>query len=203
MKLVAFDIGNVLVDVNFDPFVDYLKTYIEEPLFWLDTIHALHDVGHISMKQAFASKKELKEHVPDLLEAWSQVVVPKEDMVNFALELQKSKKNKFALWSNMGIEHYTYLKNHRKMNKIFSKFINHLSFQVGARKPTKLFYQSFNYQYPYFTDILFIDDLEANLNHNWIDYSFPEHIIYNTIKFDETNIELSQEKIEIILGKYP
>lgn len=195
MKLVAFDVGNVLVDVNFDEFVSFLGNYMEEPQHWLNTIHALHDVGHITMEQAFASKKELKEHVQTLIDAWYQVVQPKYNMIDFVSDLDNKYRVTFALWSNMGLEHYTYLSNNYKMKPLFDNFINHLSFQVGARKPTKLFYQSFFIQHPQFNDVLFIDDLEENLNHNWINYNDLKSITYDTFQFNEYDIESSQLEI--------
>ena len=74
-----------------------------------------------------------------------------------------------ALLSNVGLEHAIVMEkildhHHLHSNKFFSKCVKHLSCQVGARKPTKLYYQSFLQQHPEFEGAAYLDDLQENLD---------------------------------------
>ena len=61
----------------------------------------------------------------------------------------------------MGLEHAAYIRNNHP--EVFAGRILHLSCEVGARKPTKLYFQSFLMQHPEFADSVFVDDREENL----------------------------------------
>ena len=46
---------------------------------------------------------------------------------------------------------------------VFNKCIQHFSCEVGARKPSKLFFQSFLMEEPHFHRSIFIDDIDENV----------------------------------------
>src|SRR5208282_4959941 len=86
-----------------------------------------------------------------------------------------------ALLSNIGKEHSQYF---RKLmatavdSKGISRAIQFFSCEVGARKPSLLYYQTFLYMHPDFKEnCLYIDDLQENLD-------AAKKLGFKTVKFD-------------------
>lgn len=161
----CFDIGNVLVGVNLDKFTKVLKQYIPEdqdPMFFLETLQALQDVGLMTVRQALRANHNIhdEEKVQILLDAWDAVIEPNDMMLRF-LETCRADGIKIALLSNIGSEHAHYLK--QKLPQLFEKAVEHLSYQVGARKPQKVYFQSFLTDHPEFTGAIYADDRPENL----------------------------------------
>ena len=73
----------------------------------------------------------------------------------------KGQGEEVAILSNMGHEHATHIRENYP--RIFDGCHLHLSCEVGARKPTKLYYQSFMMQYPHFAGAPFFDDRPENV----------------------------------------
>jgi hypothetical protein len=69
-----------------------------------------------------------------------------------------------ALLSNIGVEHAVMMENTLKHGGFFPDAIKHFSCDVGARKPSMIYYQSFLWQYPEFKGCLYVDDLQENLD---------------------------------------
>ena len=69
-----------------------------------------------------------------------------------------------ALLSNVGLEHAVQMARVLDIDSFFDKCVKHLSCHVGARKPTKLYYQSFLMQHPEFYGAAYLDDLQENLD---------------------------------------
>ena len=69
-------------------------------------------------------------------------------MMDFLKELE-NQDVKIALLSNMGLEHATFIRE--SLPELFQGRLLHLSCEVGARKPTKLYYQSFLQDHDEFT----------------------------------------------------
>lgn len=176
----AFDIGNVLCYVDFSEFYRELAIQgvcdnIElAEQFLIDVQNAL-DLGIYNISQALRLyfPKINKTQVSNLSEAWLTVVKPCDETINILQELIEDKQIQVAILSNIGFDHADYLSN--KLNKIFKNTINHFSCDVGARKPTKIYYQSFIKDNPYFSEVynvskflsyrgLFIDDREENVH---------------------------------------
>jgi FMN phosphatase YigB (HAD superfamily) len=86
-------------------------------------------------------------------------------MIKILDKIRSEEGLEIALLSNIGFEHA------KLVHKLLSYdecgfFFNHKHFscEVGARKPTKLFYQSFLMQHPEFQGCLYVDDLQENLD---------------------------------------
>lgn len=165
---VCMDIGNVLVHVNLNAFTEVITKIIpknHDPMLFLETIQALHDVGYITMRQALRDKYELShasnDEVETLINVWNLVVERNEFMINFMKDLS-SQGVRFALLSNMGHEHHEYLK--KICPEIFElSEIHFLSYQVGARKPSRLFFKTFVEDYNSWGGSIYIDDRIDNL----------------------------------------
>jgi FMN phosphatase YigB (HAD superfamily) len=165
---VILDIGNVLVHVQLNSFLEKFSKLIPEdhdPFLFLETIQGMHDIGLITMKQAFRDKYELSHSkiysIDELLDFWNDVVVRNEFMINLMKDLH-FQGVRFALVSNIGDEHHQHLE--KICPEIFElSEIHHLSYQVGARKPSKLYFQSFLQDHPSWLGSVYIDDRLDNI----------------------------------------
>jgi FMN phosphatase YigB (HAD superfamily) len=167
MKAIL-DIGNVLVNVHIDNFIKKISELIPEennPLLFLETTQGLHDIGMITMSQAFRDRYELSHSISisfdELLNLWNQTVTRNDFMINFMKDL-RFQGVRFGLVSNIGFEHHQYLE--KICPEIFDLAeIHHLSYQVGARKPSKLYFQSFLQDHPSWIGCVYLDDRMDNL----------------------------------------
>lgn len=166
---ILFDIGNVLVHVKLEPFLEALKKEVPEsdPWLFLESMQGLHDTGKINMNQALYSHFKLSEEKrKSLVEIWKNTVSRCEPMLDLFNKLKKN--HTLVLVSNIGQEHAEHLK------EICPEFydtdiIRHFSYQVGARKPSKLYFQSLFSEYPEWINndnprgLVYFDDRIENL----------------------------------------
>ena len=168
MNFVALDIGNVLVHVDFQVFIDALSKQLnltfEEAEYFMNRTHALHDVGLTKMADELRDHFKIKSPllVKELLISWNTVIKPNFSIINKLIKMKDTCDLQIALLSNVGLEHAAQMK--QMLGEIFTDSIKHLSCYVGARKPTKLYYQSFLQQHPEFYGCAYLDDLQENLN---------------------------------------
>lgn len=164
MGNVAFDIGNVICKVDINYFLEYMiKTKCAT-----NKVHAhfliasMSNESFIGLTDIVKVVKELNPSLDseEIVDKWNGVLSIDNRMVDFIDEV--SKHSEVALLSNMGSDHAKFLR--RSVPELFEKCVEHLSFEVGAYKPQKLFYQSFLLENPQFAGCLFIDDLQENLN---------------------------------------
>lgn len=170
MKYLALDVGNVLVNVNFKSFVDKISKQVNLPLeeaeYFMSRSHSLHDIGMTTMEHQLREHFSIKSPViiKELLESWNDVIHPNNQVIDAVLDLVNTHDVKTAIVSNVGLEHSIRMAKILDYGNLFEKSVRHLSCHVGARKPTKLYYQSFLSQYPEFTNCVYVDDLIENLN---------------------------------------
>ena len=165
MQRVAFDLGNVLIDLHWDGFWETIK-----PMFSMqeraEIKYILEKESHIdfcglTVLSDVLEKRYGKEVGQAVTDAWNKIVKPNNQMVNFVNKL-KSEGFKVAFLSNMGFDHLNYL------NKEYPDFmkladVKHMSCEVGAAKPSLLYYQSFLMSNEDFSGCLYLDDLKDNL----------------------------------------
>ncbi len=192
---VAFDIGNVLCHFDIYRFTEKLSKVVgitdHDAYFLLVRLQALQDIGVTSVATELESQYRLKgEEIMELVDAWNSTVYPNDSMMRF-LENLKTENTKIALLSNMGPEHLGYLK--KTVPDLFQDTIHHISCEVGARKPTKLFFQSFIMDNDIFKGCVYIDDIEENLRAGK-KYSFKS---YQFNLENHMKLTLAQQKTEL------
>lgn len=215
-KYIALDIGNVLVHFNIEDMVNYMSNYVtgykdnnvkkEISLSTLERIQASHDVGLLNFKHAMEEfcirqdkfnnfeANDLNKQSEDLTNYWNKLIIPNKEMMVFLKKL-KDNKVKIALLSNMGKEHYNFIQNNYP--EIFSSSVEFVSFQVGTRKPTKLYYNLFIQEYPEFKNCLYLDDVQENIeaSSKYLNgFNFNLEQLIKTKKLKKT--------LKIILNKY-
>ncbi len=166
-KRVAFDIGNVLCHVDIDEFFEFLVTQNvadskKQAFEFMSDIQNPQDLGLYNIKQGFSKfNPQLdKNTIQTLYDAWIDIARPSIVMLDLVEELLNKHGYEVALLSNIGVDHSDIL---RQKCPIFNRCNQHFSCEVGARKPTKLFYQSFILQYVWNRDVLFFDDRLENI----------------------------------------
>lgn len=159
---IALDIGNVLCRLRLEAFTTKLLEFghiqnQEEGMYFLKGVQAPLDIGMYGLEEAALryfinlSGHELQA----LYTSWNEAVIE----VPVLNDWLATTDHNVALLSNIGSDH-------AKLVRGFNGFrdcIQHFSFEVGARKPTKLYYQSFMMEHPEFRGALYIDDLQENL----------------------------------------
>lgn len=197
---IAFDLGNVIFNYDLDDFIKNINYNIfssdEEARIFVQESEHLSYIGattlykRLSHKFSYLSENDKK----DIINTWNAIIYPDTKMLKFIKELKKENV-KIALLSNMGLEHAEYLRN--KYPEVFDVEAIHLSYEVGAFKPTKLFYQSFLLEYPDFSGCVYLDDLEENI-------LMGSKFKFNSILFDlkklsqgsKKNFKLNLDKIK-------
>lgn len=200
---VAFDIGNVLYRFDKLKFVNKLVEIVNKFVYdintcdaylFLERLQPLQDIGVTTLHQELRYKFPFlsTEDLELLIDAWNETLTPNEMMLNL-LDNLKSDGVKIALLSNMGAEHIRYLR--REYPTVLDNTIQHISCEVGAKKPHKLFFQSFCLDNDDFSNCVYVDDLEENLKAGK-KYSFK---IYH-FELDQV-LKLSQSKQKIELDR--
>lgn len=167
MKYLALDIGNVLCRVNQNLFTDRvsekLNLSIVEVERHMKRFWELHDIGFTTIEDELIDKFGVKSEIimQDLLARWNIVVTPDNKAINRIKQIVDEGDVQLAFLSNMGYEHMEQMKD--QLAPLYPNAIKHFSCEVGARKPSKLFYQSFLLENPEFKGCYYVDDLYENL----------------------------------------
>lgn len=170
MKYAAFDVGNVLVHVDFPKFINKLsKTLnisVDDAVHFMNRSQKLHDLGLTVMRDELTDHLKIKSSVliDELVEDWNNCIMPADWMLEKLDSMCKTHKLQVALLSNVGIEHAIRMKEILNHNGFFENAIKHFSCEVGARKPTLLYYQSFLQLHPKWQGCPYVDDLQENLD---------------------------------------
>jgi len=168
-KQLALDIGNVLCHVDFNRILNNLSKTLNisknEAMYFLNRVQKLHDLGLTNLsdelKDYFKIRSEIV--VEDILAEWNRAIQWDNDVIKQVARLKDKFDLEIALVSNIGIEHAAHLRN-TVPDPVIGKAIHFFSCEVGARKPSALYYKTFLDMYPQFKECVYIDDLEENLN---------------------------------------
>lgn len=170
MKYIALDIGNVLCNVDMTFFIEDLsQTFnvsIQEATYFLRRFQRIHDLGYTTMADELKEKFGIKSEVTieRLVKKWNSAVTPFTMILEMFNDLRDKHQLQVALLSNIGIEHAIMMEETLNHGGFFPGAIKHFSCDVGARKPSMIYYQSFLWQYPKFKGCLYVDDLQENLD---------------------------------------
>lgn len=168
MSYLVLDIGNVIVNQDLEPFMKAISIQMNisrnDAFNFISQIQVKQDLGITSFRDAIVERFNIKsEYILDnLAAAWNEVISPNYPSIQF-MEKLMDHGVEIALLSNIGLEHHNWLNNTIKHTKLYSKSVHHFSYQIGARKPTQLYYNLFLQQYPDFAGAIYLDDLKENL----------------------------------------
>lgn len=170
MKYVCMDIGNVLVKVNMSSFSKKLsKTLnitLEDANYFMNRTQKLHDLGLTKMQDELRDHFHIKSSIiiDELIQEWNAVITPADYIIDILIEMMDKNDLKIALLSNIGLEHAEQITSDVNYNKkFFGNTINFFSCNVGARKPSLVYYNTFLQLHPEFKGCLYVDDLWENL----------------------------------------
>lgn len=170
---IIFDLGNVLLDVKLENFTDYVDNLVAgwpaeyRPKYsaftFLEKLQPLQDIGVTNLDKALLDYLPPLYDFDNFLMAWYSTVSINQKMLSFVRKLQ-SWNIEIALLSNIGMDHAAWW----RAEKLLPNTIEHFSYEVGARKPSKLYFQSFILNYPEFKvsgcrPTLYLDDRPENL----------------------------------------
>lgn len=170
MKYVAFDVGNVLVHVDFPKFINKLsKTLnisVEDATYFMNRSQKLHDLGLTVMRDELIDHLHIKSGPlrEELVDDWNSCINVEPQMVQMLNNVNDMCGLEVALVSNVGLEHAQRMEQILNINGFFDRATKHFSCEVGARKPTYLYFQSFLQLHPEWEGCLYVDDLQDNLN---------------------------------------
>lgn len=166
MRPIIFDLGNVIFNVNFEGFykrLDHLNVHfhdLNKARSFVNDIQTHQDLGITNLDQSLRFHLGIEDRfVPSLIEEWNKCITPCQDM--FDLVDFCKKHTKVAIVSNMGEDHFQHLIS--SYPQLFENTDLHISYQVGARKPSKLYFQSLFIQYPEYKNSIYVDDRKENL----------------------------------------
>ena len=169
MKYAAFDVGNVLFNVNFPGFINKmsktLNISVEDATYFMNRSQKLHDLGLTIMKDELIDHLHIKSSVlrEELIQDWNHCITPADWLLERVDKLCTTHDIQIALLSNVGLEHAVRMREMLSPYQFFQNGITHFSCEVGARKPNIIYYQSFLQLHPEFQGCPYFDDLKENL----------------------------------------
>ena len=168
MKFLAVDLGNVICDVSFNPFIKSLSkalnVSIDDVNYFLNRTQKLHDLGLTDIRSELSDHFKIKSLpiIDDLMIEWNKTVKRNVFMVSTLQDMINKNDIKIALLSNIGIEHAAEMHNTLTEN-VFNNTIKFFSCEVGTRKPSYLYYKTFLDMYPDFRGCVYLDDRLENI----------------------------------------
>jgi hypothetical protein len=225
MRHLALDIGGVVSDFDLDPFINHMAKF-DTALNWQQAYIACEemqprlDIGLTNIDSEldrlcyYYNKGQRENYHSVMKDLWINALRPVEQ-IHKILEELKSNNVTIALLSNIGTDHA--IKARERLP--IADYIQHFSCEVGARKPSKLYFQSFEKEYRFwrgapeynnnhssyhiygesnkFMVPLYIDDKQENLN--------AGAKYFNTERFsvkEYPNYDLAAEALRKILINY-
>lgn len=170
MKYAAFDVGNVLVSADFTPFLEKLSASLnitmEEALYFMNRSQKLHDLGLTKMADELHDHFKIRSPITinELVSDWNAVIQPADYIIDILNRLHDEHDVQIALLSNVGLEHADRMSIVLSHDNFIDDTVKFFSCQVGARKPTMLYYHTFLQLHPEFAGCPYVDDLQENLD---------------------------------------
>jgi putative hydrolase of the HAD superfamily len=165
IESVVFDVGWVLVHLDYNPFLNYLATSgqrydIKEVIAAIDL--EAHERGELGGDQLLDNMIQLAPHLDrgQLRQLWTSMFTPVEPMFELARKLSQS--HRVHLLSNVGDLHWTYLDRQYQLLSVAHSALP--SFEARVMKPHRDIYKLAEQRFdlnPATT--VFIDDLPPNV----------------------------------------
>lgn len=168
MKYLAVDLGNVICEVDFSSFIRELsKTTnisLEDVNSFLLRTQKLHDLGLTNITDELKDRFHLESPftIEHLVTEWNNAIKQNMFMTSTLSGLISKGDTKIALLSNIGPEHAALMPN-ILTSHVFDNSIKFFSYEVGARKPSFVYYKTFLDMHPEFKGCVYIDDRPENV----------------------------------------
>ena len=164
-KTFLFDIGNVLIHVNFDHFLNLIgKTPAENSELFLGEIKNQFETGKIPPEEFIASGRDLLNFDgadSDFIQAWNGHMTENAPMWELVEKLA-AQNHRLILFSNTNSIHAEYFLNQYPGFRHFTH--HHFSHEVGSLKPADPFYETAIRSYELIPEeTIYIDDLPENI----------------------------------------
>lgn len=169
IKVVLFDLGNVLVRINFDAFPNGLGLYTEEQRTPfqkpIGALWRLYETGQMTTDEFLEKLHSIFYHrfsKDQLLQVWNNIIVGDNEEI-FPLVHKAGQHYRTAILSNTSPSHWEKVLR----TSVLVQFIPHhfTSFTIGALKPDRTVY---NYVISSLQvrpeEIFFIDDIQENVD---------------------------------------
>ena len=167
MKYACFDIGNVLAYVDFQPLLTAVSKSFnistKDAISFLSNNQKKCDLGLTTVESELLHFFDIRSDIllNELISHWNNSI-QYDGRMNALLEELQAEGVEIALLSNIGHEHMEIASKWFDCHKI--KCVRFFSCQVGARKPTMLYYHTFLSMYPQYKGCVYIDDVQENLD---------------------------------------
>jgi len=149
IRVILFDLGNVLVDFNFKPAIERISGFCSKSpdeilkFFFNSDITNSFEKGVLSSEEFYARVKDklsLKLSYEYFVPIWNEVFFfSQKNRSVYHIANCLKKKYRINLLSNTNILHYNYIKKSFPVFNVFEKLF--LSFEIGAIKPDKAIYR--------------------------------------------------------------
>lgn len=172
MKHLAVDVGNVICSIDFTNFNLLLEQFIANNLinipkekiiqFLFDT-QKIQDVGITSFEEDVRNYLGIKDKklIELLVAEWNKTLKPNHFMISNLIDMLPT--TKIAILSNMGTNHRSIMRD-LLTPELYDNCIPFFSCDVGARKPSLLYYKTFLDMYPDFKGCVYLDDRQDNID---------------------------------------
>ncbi len=169
VKVILFDLGRVLMHIDFDSFPNALGLFTKEQrsLYEIPVqkINHLYECGKMTTEEfldALHPVFESRFTREQILNAYDSIIVDdNQEIIPFVQRVQE--KYRIAILSNTSPSHWEKILRVSSVVKLFSNSFT--SFQLGAMKPSRIVYEkvceSMNVE-PH--EVIFIDDLKENID---------------------------------------
>jgi len=200
---LALDIGNVLCKVDIDPFIntiaDTFSIFKGEAEVFVKRFQKSHDLGYTNTEEEIRSKfvRASEHQIKIILDAWNNVITTDKEMLTMLNEIKEKYDLVFALLSNIGTEHASLIQSKLDHEGFLDKTVHHFSCEVGARKPSLLYYQSFLIEHPSARQCMYVDDLTENIE-------VGRKMGFEAVQFDLTGVsaDISISELRQKIEKY-
>jgi len=149
IKVILFDLGNVLVDIDLRQAVKRISGSCSKApdeilkLFFDSGATNSFEKGELSAEGFYKQAKDildLKLSYESFVPIWNEVFFfSAKNRAVYHIANRLKKNYRIALLSNTNILHYRYIKDYFPIFNVFEKLF--LSFEIGAVKPDKIIYQ--------------------------------------------------------------
>lgn len=149
IKVILFDLGNVLVDLDLRPAVERISSFCSKgpdeilKFFFDSGATNSFEKGELSAEGFYKQAKDildLKLGYESFVPIWNEVFFfSSKNRAVYHIANRLKKNYRISLLSNTNILHYRYIKDNFPIFNVFEKLF--LSFEIGAVKPDKVIYQ--------------------------------------------------------------